>query len=112
MLPQPDEPDGLALMRAAKGDPRKDQRWLSLRASCYKRDRAANARCWICGQAINYALKPSSSPDAYEPDHIEDVHGHPELAFDPGNIAASHRSCNRGRKTKKPDSMGEPSRVW
>ncbi len=93
-------------------DPRSDPRWRSLRVSCYRRDRRANAPCWICGQPINYALKPSSAPDAYEPDHVRDVKTRPELAFDPGNIAASHRSCNRGRGTREVDGIGQPSRVW
>jgi 5-methylcytosine-specific restriction endonuclease McrA len=84
-----------------------------LRVECFERDRARNAPCHLCGQAIDYRLKPSSSPDAYEADHIRDVDTHPELALLPENVAASHRRCNRARGKKAGiDNIGNRTRDW
>ena len=80
---------------------------------CHERDRAANAPCHICGQAIDYRAEPSSTPDSYEPDHLRDVAKHPELALLPENVAASHRRCNRGRGRKAGiTNLGNRSRDW
>ena len=94
-------------------DPRQTVEWRRLRVQCYERDRARRAPCHICGQAIDYGAKPSSTPDSYEPDHLRDVDRHPELALLPENVGPSHRRCNRARgkrATMKP--LGHPSRDW
>jgi 5-methylcytosine-specific restriction endonuclease McrA len=94
-------------------DPRSTPQWQRLRVECFERDRARNAPCHLCGQAIDYRLKPSSSPDAYEADHIRDVDTRPELALLPENVAASHRRCNRARGKKAGiDNLGNRSRDW
>lgn len=87
--------------------------WRRMRLACFRRDRAANAPCHICGQPIDYALAPSSTPDAWEPDHRFTVAAHPELAEVPGNVLASHRRCNRARGSKAGISnLGERTREW
>lgn len=87
--------------------------WRRMRLACFKRDRAADAPCHLCGQPIDYSLAPSSTPDAWEPDHILTVSTHPELAEVPENIAASHRRCNRSRRNKAGiTNLGRPSREW
>ena len=93
-------------------DPRKTGRWRRLRERLYRRDRLAGAACWICGQPIDYRAAPGS-PDAWEPDHVQPVATHPELAYDPGNIRPSHANCNRSRGSKRgTPSLGAPSRTW
>lgn len=93
-------------------DPRCTRRWRNLRHNLFMRDKRANAKCWICGQAIDYAA-PVGSPDAWEPDHVVPVAKDPSLAYDPGNIRASHSSCNRSRgKEAGTPSLGAPSRIW
>ena len=103
------------MARLADGtrDPRSSPQWQRLRVQCYERDRKANAPCHICGQPIDYRLRPSSTPDAYEPDHLRDVRKHPELALLPENVAASHRKCNRARGRKAGvNELGNRSRDW
>lgn len=94
-------------------DPRSTPQWQRLRVECFKRDRAKGAACHVCNQPIRYDLKPSSAPDAYEPDHLRDVKTHPELALLPENVAPSHMRCNRARGKKAGiDAMGNRSRDW
>lgn len=84
-----------------------------IKPQCFARDKANNARCGICKDVIDYSLKPSSTPDAYEPDHILPVDTHPELAEVPENIQASHRRCNRAKRNKAGvDNLGNRSRDW
>ena len=84
-----------------------------VRLQCWRRDKAANAPCWICKDPIDYTLKPSSHPDAWEPDHYLDRKKHPELALDPNNIRASHCRCNRSRQAKAGlANLGNQSRDW
>lgn len=93
-------------------DPRGSRRWHELRARLFDRDRKANAPCWICGQPIDYRAA-SMTPDAWEPDHVQPVATHPDLAFDPGNIRPSHCSCNRSRGSRRADaSIGKSTRNW
>lgn len=93
-------------------DPRSTRRWRTLRDALYRRDRAANAPCWICGQPIDYRAK-AGTPDAWEPDHVRPVDRFPELAYDPGNIAPAHCSCNRSRGSGGAGgTLGTPSRAW
>ena len=94
-------------------DPRSTPQWQKLRMQCYERDRKRNAVCAHCKQPIDYKLKPSSSPDAYEPDHIRDVFKYPGLALLPENVQPSHRKCNRARGRKAGiDNLGNRSRDW
>lgn len=58
---------------------RDTQEWRRLRKQCFARDKAAHAPCHICGQPIDYGLKPSSTPDAWEPDHRFTVKSHRNL---------------------------------
>jgi len=94
-------------------DPRSTPQWQRLRLQCYERDRKRGAPCHLCHQPIDYSLKPSSTPDAYEPDHLRDVDTHPELALLPENVAPSHRRCNRARGKKAGvNELGNRSRDW
>lgn len=87
--------------------------WKRLRLECFKRDKRANAVCHICGQPIDYSLKPSSTPDAYEPDHLIARAKSERLTLAPDNIAASHRRCNRRRGKKAViNGLGNQSRAW
>ena len=84
-----------------------------VRLQCWRRDKAARAVCWICKEAIDYSVKPSSTKDAWEPDHYLPRKEHPELALEPSNILPSHRRCNRSRKTKAGiTNLGDGSRDW
>ena len=66
-----------------------------------------------CGQPIRYDLAPSSTPDAYEPDHLRSVDRYPELALLPENVAPSHMRCNRARGKKAGiDNIGNRTRDW
>ena len=87
--------------------------WRKLRVQLFKRDKAKNSPCWICGGAIDYSVKPSSTPDSWEPDHRHSVHTHPELAEVPENVLPSHKSCNRSKGAKAGISnLGRKSREW
>lgn len=92
-------------------DPRKTARWRRLRKELYRRDRAANACCWICHQPIDYRARPGT-PDAWEPDHVKDVRSFPSLAFEPSNVMPAHCSCNRSRKDSELVPLGAGSRQW
>ena len=73
----------------------------------------ANAKCWLCGQGIDYDVPSSSTPDSFELDHFYTVSEHPELQEDPANFRASHMLCNRERGNGPPNpSLGSLSRVW
>ena len=92
---------------------RTTQTWRRMRKQCYQRDKAKNAPCWICKQPIDYSVKPSSTPDSYEPDHRHSVKTHPELAEVPENILPSHMKCNRSRGARAGiNNLGRPSREW
>jgi len=88
-------------------------RWQRVRRLAWDRDRKARAVCHICGEPIDYSLKPSSSPMAWEPDHLKPYKQAPELELDLANIAASHRRCNRQRGNGSHDNdLGMRSRIW
>lgn len=94
-------------------DPRSTPQWKRLRLACYRRDKAANAPCWIGNHAIDYEAAPSSTPDSYEPDHYFPVKTHPELALVPENIRPACKRHNRERGTKAGiDNLGNRSREW
>lgn len=92
--------------------------WRTVRAQAFERDRAADARCWICGRPINYAGDPRTDPWAWQPDHYYPVRDFPELANDITNIRPSHARCNneRGQQEKaarkRARELGEPSEDW
>lgn len=84
-----------------------------VRMRAWYRDSRAKAPCWLCGQPIDYTLKPSSSDQAWEPDHRLSRRAHPELALDLSNIFPSHRSCNRSRQDRAhTDVLGNVSGSW
>ena len=94
-------------------DPRHSAEWRKLSKRCYLRDKARNAKCWICGEAIDYEAKPSSTPDSYEPDHYFPVASHPELALVPDNIRPATKRCNRARRNKAGiTDLGKRTRDW
>lgn len=98
------------------GERKRGPLWERTRKAAFKRDKKANAECWICRGArgpIDYAAKPSSSPLSYEPDHYLPVKDHPELEFDLANIRAAHKTCNRQRGARvHVDVLGNRSRDW
>jgi 5-methylcytosine-specific restriction endonuclease McrA len=51
---------------------------------------ATARRCALCGGA-------PSPADPFEVDHIKPVATHPHLEYEPTNLRAAHRSCNRRR---------------
>jgi 5-methylcytosine-specific restriction endonuclease McrA len=84
-----------------------------VRMRAWYRDRRAKAPCWICGQPIDYSLKPSSCGEAWEPDHKLPRSRFPELVLDLSNIYPSHRSCNRSRQDRAHvDVLGNVSGSW
>ena len=91
----------------------RSSRWPHIRKLAWDRDRKAKAPCHICGDTIDYTLKPSSAPLAWEPDHIKPWSKNPELELDLNNIAASHTRCNRQRGNGYHDGdIGQRSRIW
>lgn len=92
---------------------RKTSRWRVIRKMAWDRDRKRGTPCHICGEPIDYGLRPSSSPLAWEPDHIQPFSSAPELELDLNNIAASHTRCNRQRGNgKQHKDVGQHSRIW
>lgn len=108
-------------------DPRRGRKWMRVKAEAYRRDsqaivtmpdgsREVGARCWICGDPIDYGAKPQT-PFAWEPDHFKPVELYPELAYDLANIRPAHSKCNRRRGIGTPKrtakgGLGTPSRDW
>ena len=97
------------------------KRWETIREIAYKRDRAADAPCWICGQPIDYRAKSSNrdyNPRAWEPDHVLPRSEYPELTYDLTNIRPSHAYCNRSRgqsdgaEAASRNRLGKRSRDW
>lgn len=92
---------------------RDTQTWRRLRLQCFRRDKAANAPCALCGDPIDYTLKPSSCRDAWEPDHKLPIDTHPQFAEVPENIQPAHLRCNRAKRNKAGvNNLGERSREW
>ena len=89
-------------------------RWPQIRKLAWDRDRKARNPCHICGQAIDYYLAPSTTPDSWEPDHLIPVSRAPELELDLSNILASHMICNRARGDgiNGENELGRRSRIW
>lgn len=70
--------------------------WRVLKDRFRKRCQAADARCWICDQQINYEAN-WREPTSFEADHAQPVTSHPHLALVMGNLRPSHQACNRSR---------------
>ena len=88
-------------------------KWQKIRKLAWDRDRKNRAPCHICGGRIDYSLQPSSSPLAWEPDHLQPYSKAPELELDLNNICASHKECNRRRGNGGADNgIGMRSRIW
>lgn len=88
-------------------------KWERIRKLAWDRDRHNNAVCHICGERIDYSLRPSSAPLAWEPDHIIPYAKNPDLELDLNNVAASHKRCNRQRGAGDRDmDLGQRSRIW
>jgi len=93
----------------------RSSRWRKIKRMAWVRDKTSRGVCHICGQPIDYSLKPSSCPDAYEPDHVIPVAVNPELELDLNNILPSHRRCNRARgdgTRNMENTLGMQSRIW
>lgn len=92
----------------------RSSRWPYVRRIAWDRDRKARAVCHICGEPIDYFVKPSSTPDSWEPDHLQPVHLRPDLELDLKNILPAHRRCNRqrGDGTNGSVAIGKRSRIW
>lgn len=65
-----------------------------------QRVRATESTCYRCGQPIDWSI-PHADPytgavnrDSGSLEHKQSLAQHPELAEDPGNVAASHWDCN------------------
>lgn len=92
---------------------KRSSRWPYVRKLAWDRDRKARAVCHICGERIDYSLKPSSAPLSWEPDHIIAWSKDPSLELDLANIKASHMRCNRQRGDGSNDgAIGQRSRIW
>ena len=105
---------GGPVRKGGRGMASRSSRWKAIRGMAYERDRKANAPCWWCGQAINYIVPPSSTPDSWEGDHKIPVSKAPDLELDLNNVMPSHRHCNRSRGdgTNGENTLGMQSRVW
>jgi HNH endonuclease len=68
--------------------------------------------CWLCGHAIDPALK-SPHPQSFSMDHIIPVSMGGDPA-DPYNVRSAHRLCNMKRGTGRghPRSDGDRSSRW
>lgn len=92
---------------------KRSSRWPYIRKLAWDRDRKARAVCHICGERIDYSLKPSSAPLSWEPDHIIAWAKDPSRELDLANIAPSHMRCNRQRGDGSNDgNLGQRSRMW
>lgn len=92
----------------------RSSRWPYVRKLAWDRDRKARAVCHICGQPIDYLIKPSSAPLSWEPDHVVPVSKDPSKELDLSNIKASHMLCNRtrGDGSNGENDLGMQSRIW
>lgn len=73
--------------------------WRVLKDRFRQRCKAADARCWICDQQIDYEAS-HREPSSFEADHAQPVVTHPHLALVMGNLRPAHQSCNRARGAK------------
>lgn len=76
---------------------------------------AADARCWLCGQAIDYEAGPEDYhvEHRFQLDHAYPVSTHPQYREDPANFRPSGALCNQRRGNKNPDAgLGVLSEEW
>jgi len=81
--------------------------------------RATHRTCYRCGQPIDWTI-PHLDPytravnrDSGTLEHKLSLSRHPELAEDPGNMAASHWQCNHTAGADGgPRPLGQRSRQW
>lgn len=86
--------------------------WVSLRRDLRAEWSAANAPCWLCGQAIDYAA-PAHDKEALDVDHVRPRSTHPHLALDRNNCRPSHVRCNRSRGNGPPrPDIGSVTESW
>jgi hypothetical protein len=81
------------------------------RAQCTAED----AKCWLCGMAIDYEADPNdeASKHRFQLDHYYPASTHPEHYEDPANFRPSGAECNRERGNKAPrPGLGMLSRKW
>lgn len=75
--------------------------------------RSRRSPCCRCGQVIDYSL---TYPDvnSFSVDHYPfPWSSHPQLAEDPGNLAAAHLHCNKHAQDGPPGAgLGSPSERW
>lgn len=68
--------------------------------------------CWICGIEIDRTL-PRSDWNSLEVDHVKPVSKFPELRYDPANLRACCKRCNRDRGNGDPrPGLTRTSRDW
>jgi 5-methylcytosine-specific restriction endonuclease McrA len=90
------------------GRGRSSKRWRRLVANL----RSQHRPCWLCGQPIDYTLKPPD-PSAFQVDHIKPRSHYPELAEEPTNLAPAHARCNNSKGSRAPKpTVGNTSRRW
>lgn len=96
------------------GDGNSSRKWRTkIRPTFRKQGVDADAPCWLCGQAIDYAITDIHNDGCWEPDHLFPRSTHPLLAEDPGNLRHSHRGCNRTRSNKlHVTGLGTLTRDW
>lgn len=93
--------------------------WQAFKTEFFEEGRALDAagdpaaNCWLCGDRIDYAVEPNSTPDSHNLDHFYPVDDYPELQHDPANARHSHADCNvrRGKDAPLP-GIGILSRAW
>lgn len=86
--------------------------WRTLKANLKRDSERAGAKCWRCGQPIDYTLDPSDM-NAFSVGHILPRSTHPQAAEDPLNTLPEHRRCNlsAGNRQTRP-ALGQMSRDW
>lgn len=73
--------------------------------------RAANV-CALCGGLLDKTL-PAPHPMSVVADHIMPRARRPDLALDPANFQAAHRSCNRAKSDRLDyTAVPAPSQDW
>ncbi|MFD4420252.1 HNH endonuclease [Agromyces sp. NPDC058484] len=83
-----------------------------VRAEFREQCEAEDARCWLCGQPIDYDALPGTAY-SFEADHFYPASTHPEHLNDPANLKPSHKHCNSSRGNGAPRAgLGTISRDW
>ncbi|MFJ6532462.1 HNH endonuclease [Microbacterium sp. NPDC091662] len=86
--------------------------YLDMRSDLRDMWAAAQAPCWLCGQAIDYSL-PFGDKSAFELDHVKPRKTHPWLTLDRNNCRPSHSRCNRSKGAGAAGpGLGEASEDW